>query len=206
MLSSSTSTERRKPAADPIVRESEPQPGSSEHSGKGVAGKQEVSLRRKAAHHTLNTNSAKKESRAASHADGSAKKQSSGRTRRVSAVSDKAREGLSAEQRSQAGEDRTQGLNTGRPRPSNATEQQSSGSRATKESRAQPKQLLTELVKQASIFNASPLKRQSAPAEPMPRAASRPAADSKGAKLEAPPGLEIVTPASTALRKAGARS
>lgn len=203
---SSASTERqRPPAANLVVGESETQFGRSGSKSTAVASKQAVKLGRKAAQHSLDTTKTRTEGRAPSPADESAQKQFIGRTRRVIAVSEKAREGSSAEQRSQPGEDRAQRLDTGKQRPSNAAEQPA-GSRAPKESRAQPKQLLTELVKQAALFNASPVKSQSAAAASTPRAATRPAAGPSGAKLAAPPGLEAARPASTAFRKAAARS
>ena len=68
---------------------------------------------------------------------------------RATAVSEKLGEGSSAEQRTQPPKEHAERPNGVRQRPSKASEQ-AAGSTGARESRAQPKQLLTELVKQAA--------------------------------------------------------
>ena len=194
---SSANTERRRarrPAAGMIKDESEPRHTRSGRSNKDDARRRVESGAKEPLRQPPRSSRAKAQGRAASLADESANKQSSGRARRAPAVRENAREGSSAQQRSRPTEDCAERLNGGRQHPSKASEQ-SAGGTGARESRAQPKQLLTELVKQAAEFNANPVKKQSPATQPTSRAASRSAvAPRRDAKLAAPPGLEAVVP------------
>ena len=203
---SSVSTERRRarrPPAGVTKGEPEPQLTKPGRSNKDIASRQKVSDAREPTQQTSGSSRAKAQSRASSHADDSAQRQSSGRNRRAPAVTEKARQGSSAEQRSHPAEERAERPSGVRQRPDKASERPA-GTTGIRESRAQPKQLLTELVKQATEFNASPVKKQPPAAQSTSRATSRTAAPKKTAKLAAPPGLEAVVPAVS--RKAAARS
>ena len=202
---SSASTEKqhvRKPAAGVTEGASEPQVAKSGRSNKGPANRQAASLTKKPAQQTLSSGR-KPESTASPHANNGATKQSSGKARRASAVIEQAREGSSAEQRPRPIEEHGERPKRDRQQRGNASEQPAGG-RVARESRAQPKQLLTELVKQAAVFNAGPVRRQPPVTQATSGPASRPVAPSKGAKLAAPPGLETAMPAAAASRKAAA--
>ncbi len=208
LLESSASTERRRarrPTAEATKLESDPQRTRSGRSNKDAASRQVVSDAREPAQQPSRSSRARAQGRASPNADESAQRQSSGRTRRATAVSEKLGEGSSAEQRTQPPKEHAERPNGVRQRPSKASEQ-AAGSTGARESRAQPKQLLTELVKQAAEFNASPVNKQSPALQPTSRAASRTAgAPRRAAKLAAPPGLEAIVPAAAASRRAAAR-
>jgi len=126
-----------------------------------------------------------------------------------------------AEQRAQeTAVQQRHGRNKGADQRSGSASEQQAAGRIAKESRAQPnsseqrapsntatarmpKQLLTELVKEAAVYNASSEKVKPQPKQAAPKAASRSATAgnrNRGTKLSAPPGLEGVVPADAARR------
>ena len=202
---SSASTEKRrgkKSAAGVAVAALIPEDAKSGRNNRGVANREAVSLAKKSAQQPLSSGG-KADSRAAPRADDRAVKQSSRRAGRASAFREQTREVSSAEQHSRPSEEHGECPERNRQPPGIASEQ-AAGGRGARESKVQPKQLLTELVKQAAVFNASHAIRQVPSAQATAKAASRPAAPSKGGKLVVPPGLETVMPAAAALRKAAA--